>query len=153
MNILESYSRNTCALANMYFDNPKVEGIMKNFQDIFGNTHLSYCVYWSSKIFKKELLRKNFVEYHDFIGYIKSERKNHGKTSANNNYSTVIEFNRDNQRITWKFNPSKSLRKKLSGAFRVLSVNTDGKNIHLVYSKNGKSKYIKFDYNNIEVLL
>jgi len=153
MNIVESYSRNTCALANMWFDNPKVDGLMKKYQDIFGDTHLSYCVFWSSKIFKKELLRDNFVEYHDFVGYVKSERKNHGKTASNNNYSTVIEFNRDNQRIIWKFSPSKSIRKKISGAFRVLSVNTDGSNIHLVYSQNGKSKYIKFEYNNIEVSL
>lgn len=153
MNIVEFYSRNTCALANIWFDDPKVDGLMKNYQDIFGNTHLSYCVFWSSKIFKKELLRDKFVEYHDFVGYIKSERRNHGKISTHNNYSTVIEFNCDNQRIIWKLNPSKSLRKKLSGAFRVLSVNTDGNHIHMVYSKNGKSKYIKFDYNIIEVLI
>lgn len=153
MNIIEFYSRNTCALANMWFDNPKVDGLMKKYQDIFGNTHLSYCVFWSSKIFKKELLHNQHLEYHDFVGFIKSERKNHGNLAANNLYSTVIEFNRDTQRITWKFKPSKSLRKKISGAFRVLSVNTDGNNIHMVYSQNGKSKYIKFDYNNIEVLV
>jgi hypothetical protein len=136
----------------MWFDNPKVAGFMDKFQNMFGDAHLSYCVFWSDIIFKKELLRNKCLAYSDFVGYIRSERKNHGKYSSNN-YSTVIEFNWNYHKITWKFKPSKSLRKKITGSFKVVGVYTDGTNIHMIYSQNGKSKYIKFEYNNIEITI
>ena len=150
--LIQCYWNNLCNIINTKNHNSLFKFFEKHKKNL-KNVELSYYEKWSKFIFKINELHDKQLSYHDFTGYIKSERRRYGKLCANKRYSTVIEFNRNDQKIIWTLNPSTSLRKKISGSFKLISVLTDGNNIHILYSQNSKVRYINFDYNSIDVLI